>query len=50
MEDEGNLDLQLNKNTEIPIRTRWWTEGGSKQKIFDEQSLHKTIDYVLNQQ
>jgi REP element-mobilizing transposase RayT len=31
-------------------RTKWWTEGGSKQNIFTEDSLYAVIQYVLETQ
>jgi hypothetical protein len=34
----------------IPLRTRWWAEGGCKRSICDEKTLHKVIDYILYRQ
>jgi REP element-mobilizing transposase RayT len=33
-----------------PLRTKWWTEGGSKQLILTEDSLYEVIRYVLETQ
>jgi len=33
-----------------PIRQNWWTQGGSKRRLYDEKSLEAAIRYVLEEQ
>ncbi len=38
------------KEKSNPSRLNWWTEGGSKQQLFTDESLHDVIFYVLEVQ
>ena len=41
--------LKENSN-EIPVRSNWWTERGSRRSIGDSESLIATVVYVLEGQ
>ncbi len=43
---------QRERNRQSPdrIRENWWTQGGSKRKLFSEKSLENAIRYVLEDQ
>jgi REP element-mobilizing transposase RayT len=36
--------------TEAGVRKHWWTEGGSKRYVFDDEGLDQVTDYTLNRQ
>ena len=40
----------LAKKARQPVRLRYWTRGGSKRKIFDEDGLAEAIRYVVEDQ
>lgn len=35
---------------ERPVRTKWWTEGGSKRRVYGEDSVAAVIRYVIEDQ
>jgi hypothetical protein len=39
----------LNKRWAKPASDTWWTTGGSKRKLPDEQAVLAAIEYVKNQ-
>ena len=38
------------RGTALPVRSKWWTEGGSKRRIFNEEGLAAAIQYVVEDQ
>jgi REP element-mobilizing transposase RayT len=38
------------KETTRMVRQKWWTQRGSKRRLFDEKSLELAIQYVLEAQ
>jgi REP element-mobilizing transposase RayT len=44
------LDQQRTTNPGKSTRGKWWTEGGSKRRLYDEASVEAAIKYVAEDQ
>jgi REP element-mobilizing transposase RayT len=35
---------------DVKVRENWWTQRGSKRRIYDDKGLHAAVDYVVDGQ
>ena len=44
-----HLKRQVKEVKSAPVREKWWTQRGSKRRLYDEAALHGAIEYVHDQ-